>query len=930
QQDPSTLDADIARLVSELVGQLGDRSADIPEIWAKYDQLKIRRVLLYIPYESWLALLKTCQRTPTSKQPTLPPAHVKGMFSSHQDGRSSAAPGGLDAGRQSTWTRGLSKRRALMFLGDMWRYSGMTRPSKRRSDFSDPFLDSRLPGSGVAADSVHSVWRPAARHYNIALDAIGRDCTSAIDELILLHRDMRSHSIREDTITFNTLLNGCRRLRAWGFFREVEAQMRQRDEWGITRMDVTSWATLVQGYRECKDWEAADRCVAEVSSACRTWYRLQTDGKVADSGIKPTVELWSTIVNVYAARDMVPEMLASRRVMQGFGLSMSAHTFAPIFAALHRARRSLARQKKDAWPAIELALDEYEAMRASNVSPNATILTNLALTVGLSNTFAQPDHAQGGRDDRVLARLSAVNSTVARELESMLTRAHDPHTYAALLNLSSKSGSLDDIRAVWASLISEVRFARITPTQPLLTSLTLSAYMNALIACRRYEEAISAFYVHVTPDTAIKGSFKRPDIAAPKLLSADHSVYNAALQAFARADRHRACVHVLRQMVGSGIQPSALAIRYSLLPPDYDAQKSRSLRYTRRWSLPLATARDIWQVVINSRQREWARGARGPPTHAPDDRLPVIVNDIAAQLIRIAAYARNVEFGEEVFDALNREAAYFGMAPQHAGSDSADADGHGTPVSASNTFPEDLQCAPNVRTYTSMITLYCNNADLPGVSKMWAQMINDGIEPTLHTYTSLITALHKIALRKRWKKSREQARMPTRPTAVWEHSDEVELPADDGLRFGGSGMGDRIDQIWSPTSHDTTIKRVEDRVVNAAFQTGNTRQGAQQTQNGDDSQLNLDIPLSTLLLWYHSSRIRDTVDSVGRSQANRSSLIDEGTAEDIERVMRVCQAVEEKGLTPDYRFHVALANFLETCGDGKSAELVRRHMDDAP
>ncbi|KAJ2319281.1 hypothetical protein H4S02_009571, partial [Coemansia sp. RSA 2611] len=231
--------------------------------------------------------------------------------------------------------------------------------------------------------------------------------------------------------------------------------MRQRDEWGITRMDVTSWATLVQGYRECKDWEAADRCVAEVSSACRTWYRLQTDGKVADSGIKPTVELWSTIVNVYAARDMVPEMLASRRVMQGFGLSMSAHTFAPIFAALHRARRSLARQKKDAWPAIELALDEYEAMRASNVSPNATILTNLALTVGLSNTFAQPDHAQGGRDDRVLARLSAVNSTVARELESMLTRAHDPHTYAALLNLSSKSGSLDDIRAVWASLISE-------------------------------------------------------------------------------------------------------------------------------------------------------------------------------------------------------------------------------------------------------------------------------------------------------------------------------------------------------------------------------------------------------------------------------------------------------------------------------------------
>ncbi|KAJ2343677.1 hypothetical protein GGF43_005643, partial [Coemansia sp. RSA 2618] len=415
----------------------------------------------------------------------------------------------------------------------------MTHSSKRRSDFDDHVADCRLPGSGIAASSVHLIWRPTARHYNIVLDAVGRDRKSAINELILLHQDMRSHSIREDTVTFNTLLNGCRRLGSWKYFREVETQMRKRDEWRITRMDVTSWATLIQGYRECKDWKAVDSCVAEASSACRAWYRSQADDDGANHGIEPTPELWGTIVNVYAARDMIPQATASRRVMQGFGLSMNAYTFAPIFAAIHRMRRSLVRQKKDAWPAIELALDEYDAMRSSNIAPNATILTNLALTVGLNNTFADSIHVQSRRDSRVLHRLKDVDSTVARELEAMLTRTHDPHTYAALLNLGGKSGAVEDVRAVWSTLIYETQFPRGVLAQPLLTSLTLSAYMNALIDCKRYNEAISAFHAHITPKPDSSTQLGRLFIDTPRLVDADRSVYDAALKAFACADRHR-------------------------------------------------------------------------------------------------------------------------------------------------------------------------------------------------------------------------------------------------------------------------------------------------------------------------------------------------------------------------------------------------------
>ncbi|KAJ2441003.1 hypothetical protein IWW46_003710, partial [Coemansia sp. RSA 2440] len=790
-----TKDTDISRLVAELVEQLDDRSANVPGVWAKYDQLKIRRVLLYIPYESWLALLKTCQRIPTSEQKlsrhsgfsTDTPAQ-RANFSRRDDG-STAIFDELDSTKHSKWTRGLSKRRALLFLGDMWRYSGMTRPSIRRSEPDGCVLDSRLPGSGIIASSVHSIWRPTAYHYNIALDAVGRDNKSAIDELILLHRDMRSHSIREDTITFNTLLNGCRRLGAWAYFREVEAQMRKRDRWGITRMDVTSWATLIQGYRECKDWEAVDRCVAEATSSCREWYKSQSEDG-AERGIKPSTELWSAIVSIYAVRDMVSQAVASRRIMQGFDLSMNAYTFAPIFAALHRMRRSLVRQKKDAWQAIELALDEYEEMRKSNVTPNATILTNLALTIGLNNTFADTSCAQGGQDERVLARLRDVDSTVARELEAMLSRSHDPHTYAVLLNLGGRSGAVDDVRAVWSSLINEMKFSWTVAKQPLLNSLTFSAYMNALISCKRYNEATTAFYTHVTPMSTSSTQLGRPGIDTPILIGADQSVYNASLQAFARADRHRMCVHILRRMVNSGIQPSALSVRNSMLPPDIDAQKDKPARYTRRWSLPLMIARNMWSVIIESRQREWARNPSGLTGHLFGEQLPVIVNDVAAQLIRTAAYARNVEFGEQIFDALNKEAAFFGMTSQ----------GHHDSATTSNRFPEDLQCAPNVRTYTSMITLYCNIADLTGVNRIWTQMVNDGIEPTLHTYTSLVAAMHKVALRKRWKRSREHAEQSDRSTPAWDPVDgSGESPISDESRVYESSKDGSVQYVWSLT-----------------------------------------------------------------------------------------------------------------------------------
>ncbi|KAJ2801294.1 hypothetical protein H4R20_003729, partial [Coemansia guatemalensis] len=259
-QQPAGDDINIAKLVADLVKLLGDRSADVSMVWSKYDHLKIRRVLSFIPYESWISLLKLCQRTLLSQHDLLSHRMNKSsMRSAHTKG-SGSRKGNTT---QSDLSPTLLKRRALMILGDMWRYSGATQGSGENTSIDGAVPDSQSPGDGIDASMVDSIWKPSAWHYNVVFDVISRDSTSSVHELIQLHRNMRTRGIREDTITFNTLLNGCRRLQAWDYFRDVEAQMRKRHEWGITHMDTTSWGTLIHGYWQCQDWGAVDKCVAE-------------------------------------------------------------------------------------------------------------------------------------------------------------------------------------------------------------------------------------------------------------------------------------------------------------------------------------------------------------------------------------------------------------------------------------------------------------------------------------------------------------------------------------------------------------------------------------------------------------------------------------------------------------------------------------------
>ncbi|KAJ2778854.1 hypothetical protein GGI15_004053 [Coemansia interrupta] len=873
---------EIKESINELMRLLGERRVNIGEVWSCYDRLKIRKMAEYMPYEAWALLLKTCQwaaaTAPASiatrarakriskqsgykrKEPLFPLRDVEtSAFAREFAGRSTAP----------YWTRSMAKRRALMFLGDMLRNSGdgQSLPYARQEDVADfDEGDSDMP----------SPWKhPGTLHYNIVLDVVCRDHSTSADELARIHMNMRLHGVQEDTVTFNTLLNGCRLLGSWKHFSDIESHMMQRDKWG--------------------DWSAVDRCVDHVAKASELWYaRRNADDGQGSRAFVPTTYLWSIVVNSYAARGMVIQMLDARKAMDRLGIEANAHVFGTVFAALHQMRKSLATKGSDTWAAIAPTLEEYDAMRASGVKANATMLTNIILTAGLNRSSSRGD-------PRMAQKLAQISQSTAAELEDLMVRARDPDVYAALLNVSGKAGAPDEVNALWKTLVNESQLTA-SNAPPVLTSRTLAAYMNALISCRAYDAAITAFYDYALPQQQHQQPFAgneqtntRTAPTQPYLRTVELPVYEAAIHASARADRHHMCPQLVRAMVAGGIQPSVLTLRYSLLPPDTSEwRRACASRFTRSWSLSLTIARELWDAVLATRRDAWMRERA--------DNRPVIVNDIAAQLIRVAACARDVEFGKDVFDALRREANHYGID-------------HGQENSVRRrALPDHMQCAPNVRTYTSMITMYANSVDLDGMSRMWASMSADGVAPNVHTYTSLVVGLHKIAIRKRWRKLRECA-------------ENIEA----GENAFGAG-GPRIP--WGPVGQDRMVEAIEDWIIKQPSvetpnpsETSEAPRQAFSPENLDDSASpNMDIPLSTLLLRYYATRIRDSERSA--QLASISSAAPQGDTDNeygLRRAMRICEEVDNSGLVPDGRFHAALADLFDACGDWSGANIVRRH-----
>ncbi|KAJ2401325.1 hypothetical protein GGI23_001467 [Coemansia sp. RSA 2559] len=395
------------------------------------------------------------------------------------------------------------------------------------------------------------------------------------------------------------------------------------------------------------------------------------------------------------------------------------------------------------------------------------------------------------------------------------------------------------------------------------------------------------------------------------------------------------CPVVISRMIGSGIQPTVLSLRHSLLPPDWKrSSNAEQPGFTRPWTLSLATAREIWSLVLPTRQQIWARREFHGDFDSGEDvlegELPVITNDVSAQLIRIAAHARNVQFGEQVFAAFDSEISCFGT--RHRRDPAEDTDGNKADrekneqsIGSRSRFPSHMQCDPNVHTYTSMVTLYANSADMHGVGNMWNMMLRDGVEPNLHTYTSLVVALHKHALRERWYHSREH---------------KASMNADG--RIAGDCGGDSDAQPWASTKHDKMIDRIEEWFVDkhdpeAAQQPpGQSTADEAGSNNGNSpsvdwfkeiASMELDIPLSTLLLRYRTVRIKEAMGRVPFSgQAKKGPYSEDDAIKQIQRVMELCQKVESAGLQPDFKFQAALADLFDACGDRPGAELVRRRI----
>ncbi|KAJ2558554.1 hypothetical protein EV175_000730 [Coemansia sp. RSA 1933] len=597
-----------------------------------------------------------------------------------------------------------------MFLGDMWRYSGIVQPVDSHGRL---IIDNTLGLDQMElmrrSDNTSS-WQPSEHHYNVVLDVINRDPSSKIDEMLLLHRDMKA--------------------------------------------------------------------------------RAQRDEDSEDCGIKPTVQLWCTIISAYADRNMIPQMLAARRVMSGLGVRPSVYAFGPIFAAFHKERQIMVRKGKDATHVMKQALREYKVMRDEGVEPNEVILTNLMLTIGYSrqdmdskSTYSSDKDADRSDHQK---KLVDVFRLISQKLESILVQSHNPQIYAALIGIAGRARRLDE---------------------------------------------------------------------------------------------------------------------------------------------------EIWNLVLPTRQQVWARREFHGDHVGGDDmlegELPVVTNDVSSQLIRIAARASNVQFGEQVFAAFESEISCFGTRRSRDPAEGVD----DTQPDNRRRFPSHMQCDPNVHTYTSMVTLYANNTDIHGVGKMWNLMLRDGVEPNLHTYTSLVVALHRHALRERWRRLREHKRCSV---------------AEDGHKAAGSDSRGKDTQPWASTKHDAMIDNIEEWLVNKNDDAKeNIRKHSSDysvadeagSSSGEDSpsldwfkeiaSLDIDIPLSTLLLRYRAVRIREAMGKTHfNGHAKRRDYEQDEAIKQIQRAMELCQKVESAGLQPDFKFQTALADLFDACGDKPGAELVRRRIEE--
>jgi pentatricopeptide repeat protein len=146
--------------------------------------------------------------------------------------------------------------------------------------------------------------------------------TKDAEKVMAIYRDMQSHKIQPNTITFNTILNAFAQCGTMHYAPELLADMRSATP--VAEPDIVTYSTLVKGYCHTGSLDRALQVFAD----------LQAEGKCA-----PDEVMFNSLLGGCAKEFRLDEALQLVSQMRSYGVAPSNYTLSMLVKLMCRCRK---------------------------------------------------------------------------------------------------------------------------------------------------------------------------------------------------------------------------------------------------------------------------------------------------------------------------------------------------------------------------------------------------------------------------------------------------------------------------------------------------------------------------------------------------------------------------------------------------------------
>ncbi|KAJ1920919.1 hypothetical protein H4219_000972 [Mycoemilia scoparia] len=847
------IEEDPVNLLKRLETYANEDNPMVHLAWAYYDRIKLAGYLSLIPVETWRLLFKTCQE---------PPDRYIGEF-------------------------GLSS--------------------------------SNIPQAGPTAATNRRIW----------------------PQIENVRTHMRLHSVAEDISTYNTLLEAAINTNSESRFMRLIQSLEKLNAWGVVKIDGKTCKSIIHGYHIFEHHRvmfAFIDLVEKTISKKRGRYKDDDREPVSVPGgevnfrlqeLDVDQKLLNVIINSLGQSGRLREALRWKLKFKRFGLKPDEYTFSSLFYSFRKARYGINRPGPEKLASlVETGRQLWQEMLTSGIEPNDICLTNIVALISF-------DTPKGKADDEPL-----ISSAIQR-LETESSSKQNPYGYITLLNHCAKHRDLGSIKHLWNTILTETRFI---PRSPLIQPMVLNAYLCALSACGSHRMVLTTFFklagaeFHIEPWKIPRGLHhnSRDDLPAMAHQSHfsktfDRSTFDILIQSCVHMGLYNLAESVLEQMVKHDFVPTNVTLRAMLgaSPTTKKKSKDRNSIQDLDTVTQIEYAKNALSTIISTRRRlrqevSTHHGATRDGRDLSGLNELGITTALASQIIGLAAKCEDLKFGELVFETLKEEhdrvkkeneqerqdqIYNYEMEREeeekHATMGSIEATiiknhsfQEGQPRLRHNHYREHIEkfCVPDVYLYSSLLNLYTKLGELRDVINVWNTMDEQGLKPDIVSYTTLLHAFHRAAL-KIYVTDRES----DEPVSNREYVNTDESKTERRNRF--ISVIEKIERFFLRSANDI----IDDISLTEDIPDQQKKENLVDDDKDDfidkSSRPKIDLKSATMLLRTHSSRLDEVrywrIEDKIKEKKHR-----------IHKALELCEMLKELEIEPDEKFNAALDSVI--------------------